>query len=155
VTAQPEPSETADEQATRAMCQGLWDAWNRRNADDFAALFDDQGYVVGFDGSPMNGRAEIQATLRQIFGDHVTAAYVGKIRGVRFLTPGVAVVQAVAGMVPPGKSDLNPAVNAIQTFVAAKHHGGWRIASYQNTPAQFHGRPEMAQQLTEELRQLL
>jgi len=28
------------------------------------------------------------------------------------------------------------------------------IALFQNTPAQFHGRPELAQQLTEELRQL-
>ncbi|TMB75962.1 MAG: DUF4440 domain-containing protein, partial [Chloroflexi bacterium] len=26
---------------------------------------------------------------------------------------------------------------------------------FQNTPAQFHGRPELVQQLTEELRQLL
>ena len=32
---------------------------------------------------------------------------------------------------------------------------GWRIALYQNTPAQFHGRPELSRALTEELRQLL
>jgi hypothetical protein len=31
----------------------------------------------------------------------------------------------------------------------------WRIALFQNTPAQFHGRPELVQQLTEQLRQLL
>ncbi len=67
--------------------------------------------------------------------------YVGKIRGVRFLTPEVAVLRAVAGMVPPGQSDLNPAVNTIQTLVAAKGAGPWRIALFQNTPAQFHGRP--------------
>jgi uncharacterized protein (TIGR02246 family) len=73
----------------------------------------------------------------------------------QFLTPEVAILRAVAGMVPPGQSDLNPAVNAVQTLVAAKHDGRWRIALFQNTPAQFHGRPELAQQLTEELRQLL
>jgi hypothetical protein len=63
--------------------------------------------------------------------------------------------RAVVGMVPPAQSDLNPAVNAIQTLVAAKRDGKWRIALFQNTPAQFHGRPELVQQLTEELRQIL
>ncbi len=103
----------------------------------------------------MNGCVEIEAVTRQIFADHVTAAYVGKVRGVRFLAPGVAVLHAVVGMVPPGKSDINPAVNAMQTLVATKQDGQWRIALFQNTPAQFHGRPELAEALTEELRELL
>jgi hypothetical protein len=58
-------------------------------------------------------------------------------------------------MVPPGQSDINPAVNAIQTLIAAKHNNQWRIAVFQNTPATFHGRPELSENLTEELRQLL
>ncbi len=103
----------------------------------------------------MNGRVEIESVMRQIFTDHITAAYVGKIRGMRFLTPEVAVLRAVVGMVPPGGSDINPAVNAMQTLVAAKRDGQWRIALLQSTPAQFHGRPELSESLTEELRQLL
>lgn len=55
---------------------------------------------------------------------------------------------------PPGKTDINAAVNAIQTLAAKRHDGEWRIASLQNTPAQFHGRPELVEQLTEELRRL-
>jgi hypothetical protein len=58
-------------------------------------------------------------------------------------------------MVPPGQSDINPAVNAIQTIVAVNRAGEWRIALLQNTPAQFHGRPEMVEALTQELRALL
>lgn len=133
----------------------MLDCWNKRNADDIAALYDEDGNLVGFDGSPINGQADIALQMRQIFADHLTAAYVGKIREVRFLTPEVAILRAVAGMVPPGQLDLSPAVNTIQTLVAAKRDGKWRIALFQNTPAQFHGRPELAQQLTEELRQLL
>ena len=38
---------------------------------------------------------------------------------------------------------------------AVKRAGRWRIILFQNTPAQFHGRPELAQQLTDELRELL
>ena len=93
-------------------------------------------------------------TRHQIFAHHQTAPYVAKVRNVRFLTSNVAILRAVVGMVPPGQSDLNPAVNTIQTLVAAKYDGQWRIALFQNTPAQFHGRPELVQQLTKELQQL-
>ncbi|HZS04222.1 MAG TPA: SgcJ/EcaC family oxidoreductase [Blastocatellia bacterium] len=148
-------SGAAEESAISGLYEQVLECWNRRNADDFAALFDEDGYVVGFDGSQMNGRAEIGSAIRRIFADHQTAAYVGKVRGVRFLTPEVALLGAVAGMVPPGQSDLNPAVNAIQTLVAVKRDGRWRIALYQNTPAQFHRRPELSEALTAELRQLL
>jgi uncharacterized protein (TIGR02246 family) len=138
-----------------ALYQQLLGAWNKRNARDFAALFAEDGNVVGFDGSPVDGRAAIEAEIGRIFTDHQTAAYVGKIREVRILAPDVAILRAVSGMVPPGQSDLNPAVNTIQSLIAVKREGQWRIALYQNTPAQFHGRPDAAQQLTEELRQLL
>jgi uncharacterized protein (TIGR02246 family) len=134
----------------------LLESWNRRDAEAFAAEFEAEAHVVGFDGSPMNGRAEIESSTRQIFSNHITAAYLGKVRGVRFLVPEVAVLRAVVGMVPPGQSDINPAVNAIQMLVAVRQGDGqWRIALFQNTPAQFHGRPEVSEALTEELRQLL
>jgi uncharacterized protein (TIGR02246 family) len=146
---------THDETQIRCLYQSLLDCWNKRNAAQFAALFADDGNVVGFDGSQLNGRSEIESSLAQIFRDHQTAAYIAKIREVRFLAPAVALLRAVAGMVPPGQSDINPAVNAIQTLVAVRHNDKWRIALFQNTPAAFHGRPEASQRLTEELRQVL
>jgi uncharacterized protein (TIGR02246 family) len=97
--------------------------------------------------------AEIEVALSQIFADHPPAAYVGKIREVHFLSPEVALLRAVAGMVPLGQSDLNPAVNTIQTLVAVKDEDQGRIVLFQNTPAQFHGRPELAEALIQELRQ--
>lgn len=154
-TFQPQESLSNNESEVRTLYQQLLAGWNKRNAYEFAALFAEDGHVIGFDGSQYNGRAEIESEIGQIFADHPTAAYVGKIREVRFLSPEVAVLRAVVGMVPPGQSDLNPAVNTIQTVVAREHEGWWRIALFQNTPAQFHGRPELVQQLTEELRQLL
>ena len=149
------PPNTPDETPIAALYRQLLDSWNRRDAEGFAALFEEDGNSIGFDGSPMNGRAEIAATLGQIFADHVTATYVAKIRGIRQLAPDVALLRAVVGMVPPGQSELNPAVNAMQTVVAVKHGEEWRIALLQNTPAQFHGRPELSDALTQELRQLL
>jgi uncharacterized protein (TIGR02246 family) len=151
--AQDSPS--ADEAKVSALYRQLLDCWNRRAAAEFAALFAEDGNSVGFDGSQLNGRSEIEASLRQIFADHPTAAYIAKIREVRFLTSEIAILRAVAGMVPAGQTDLNPAVNAVQSLVACQSTSRWRIALFQNTPAQFHGRPELAQELTAELRQLL
>jgi len=156
MTSQPVPANNTENDAPIiAVFQRVLERWNQRDASGFAALFGDDGVSIGFDGSVMSGRDEMIATLGQIFADHVTAAYVGKVRGVRLLALDVALLLAVVGMVPPGKSDINPAVNALYTLVMKWEAGEWRIALLQNTPAQFHGRPEMAEALTQELRQLL
>ena len=154
-SSQPHTSETSGDARIAALYRQLLDSWNRRDASAFAALFDDDGQSIGFDGSPMGGRDEIATTLGQIFADHVTATYIGKIRDIRLLASDAALLRAVVGMIPPGQADINPAVNAMQTMVAVNRAGEWRIALLQNTPAQFHGRPEVAEALTQELRELL
>lgn len=144
-----------DESEIRALYQQILDGWNAHDGDAFAAPFTEDGETIGFDGSQLIGQVEITATLKQIFADHVTATYVANVRNVRLLGPDTAILRAVVGMVPPGQSKINPAVNAIQTLVAVKHEGTWRVALFQSTPAQFHGRPELAERLTEELQQLV
>jgi hypothetical protein len=67
----------------------------------------------------------------------------------------VVLLRAIVGMVPPGKSELNPATNAVQSLIAVREDGVWRIALFQNTPAQYHGRPELAESHTAEMRQVL
>ncbi len=133
----------------------LHERWNARDAAGFAALFAAEGHVIGFDGSEMHGPDEIASELGRIFADHGTAAYLAKVRDVRLLNDDIAVLRAVVGMVPPGESDLNPHVNAVQTLLATRVDGSWRVTLLQNTPAQYHGRPEAAEALTAELRELL
>ena len=58
-------------------------------------------------------------------------------------------------MIPPGKTDIEPDVNAHQTLVAVKTNSNWRIELFQNTPAAFHGRPELVDKMKDELRELL
>ncbi len=139
----------------RSLYQNLIAGWNNHDARQMADQFVQDGNMIGFDGSQVNGRAEIEAHLSQVFAHHVTAAYVFIVREVRSLSPEVAQLRAVVGMVPPGQSDINPTVNAIQSLVAVKQLGQWRVALFHNTPAAFHGRPEASEQLTAELRQVL
>jgi len=141
--------------AALAVYARLLDAWNRQDADSFAQTFAEDGNAVGFDGSQMNGRSEVASTLRAIFIHHKTARYVARIRDVREIAPGVALIRSVVGMVPPGQTELNPAVNAIQSVIVVGTGGNLMITLLHNTPAAFHGRPELAQQLTSELTEAL
>lgn len=140
-----------EEKPIRDLYQALLDRWNQRDASGFATLLLDDGLVVGFDGSQMQGAAAVRDELSRIFADHTPARYVGIIRHVSFPRPGVAILHSVAGMVPPGQRQLKAENNAVQSLTAVEREGRWKIALYQNTPARFDGRPALAAELTAEL----
>jgi uncharacterized protein (TIGR02246 family) len=131
--------------------EGLLTYWNNQDAFGMASLFTKDANVIGFDGSQMNGREQIEAELKQVFANHKTASYVWKVEEVRFLDSNVALLRAIVGMVPPGKKEVNPATNAIQSLIGIKQNGVWKISLFQNTPAQFHGRSELVAAMTKEL----
>lgn len=139
----------------QALYQQLIDGWNNRSARAMADQFAEDGEMIGFDGSQAIGREEIFSHLDPIFKEHPTPPFVTKVKNVRFLDSDAAILRAIAGMVPPGQSEIDPKLNTHHTLVAVKKDGKWQIALFQNTPAQFHGRPELVEQMTEELRQLL
>ena len=143
------------EGAARELYEKLIQAWNKRNARDFALLFASNGSIVGYDGSQVDGQLDVGAHISEIFSHHQTASYVTIVREVRPISSDVVVLRANAGMVPPGKDELNPDRNAVQSMVAARKGGKWEIALFQNTPAAYDGRPELSKKLTEELRAVL
>jgi uncharacterized protein (TIGR02246 family) len=141
----PEP-----QAAARDLYARLLDAWNEHDADAFAALFAGDGVSIGFDGSTATGH-EIREHVGAVFADHETAAYIAKLREVRTLNADAVLLRAIVGMVPPGGDDVNPNANALQSLVAVRGGEGWRIALFQNTPAQYHGRPDAVEEHTAEI----
>ena len=141
-----------DRTAVLGLYTDLLGAWNAADAAAMARNFADDGEVIGFDGSILTGRAAVEAEMRRVFADHRTGQYIGIVREIVPLSPDVAVVRAVAGVVPAGAADVRPELNSGQRLTAVRRGGAWRIALYHNTPAQFHGRPEMVESLTDELR---
>jgi uncharacterized protein (TIGR02246 family) len=141
--------------AVVALYTRLLEAWNRRDATGFAAQFADDGSTVGFDGSQLDGRSAIAGELGRVFNHHTPATYVARVRELRTLGSGAVLLRAVAGMVPPNGSAIKPDVNAIQSLVVTAEDGAPRIALFQNTPAQLHGRPELVEQLTAELQRVV
>jgi uncharacterized protein (TIGR02246 family) len=125
---------SANEAAVRALYQELMDAWNRGSGEDFAAVFTDDGDLVAFDGTHFKGREEIAPFHQQLFDKWLKGSrLVGKVKDVRFLSPDVALMHAVGGTVMRGKNEPSPERDSIQTLVAVREGGEWRLAAFQNT----------------------
>jgi uncharacterized protein (TIGR02246 family) len=146
------PSGPDWDRSTRELYARLIESWDKRNARDFALLFASDCNLVGFDGSQVNGQLEVGAHLTEIFTHHQTPRYASIVRDVKLVATDVSILRANTGLVPPGKDDIDPALNAVQSMVAVQKGGSWKIALFQNTPAAFHNRADLTKKLTEELR---
>jgi uncharacterized protein (TIGR02246 family) len=125
---------SADEAAVRALNQEVMNGWNQGSGDAFAAAFTEDGDLVGFDGTHFKGRQEIAPFHQQLFDKWLKGSrLVGEVKDVRFLSPDVALMHAVGGTVMRGKTDPVPERDSIQTLVAMRQDGEWRLAAFQNT----------------------
>lgn len=139
----------------KELYQRLIEAWNKRDASGMAKLFVDEGEMIGFDGSLASGSKGVFSHLEPIFASYPTPPFISKIKDVRPLnSSNAAVVRAIVGMVPPGREELEPSLNAHQTLIAVKVEGNWLIELFQNTPARYDGRPELIEQMTNELKEM-
>lgn len=143
-----------DEDAIRTLYRDLLRCWNGRDANAFAALFTDDGAIIIFDGTLVAGQAEVARHFGAIFARYETPAYVQIVRSLRFLTEEVAVLCGAVGMYSLDQI-VNPTLNAVQTLVARKRDDAWRVAHFQNTRAQFPGRPDLVAEMTAELQRAL
>jgi uncharacterized protein (TIGR02246 family) len=139
--------------AARELYARLIEAWNGHDARSFGETFAEEGVSIGFDGSQAVGDG-VREHLEAVFGDHLTAPYVAKVREVRTLGADAVLLRAIAGMVPPGGDVVNPDANALHSLVAERRGEEWRIALFQNTPAQYHGRPELVESHTAEIEEV-
>jgi uncharacterized protein (TIGR02246 family) len=125
---------SADEAAVRALYQQLMDGWNQGSGDAFAAVFTEDGDLVAFGGTHFKGRQEIAPFHQQLFDKWLKGSrLVGQVKDVRFLSPDIALMHAVGGTVMRGKSEPSPERDSIQTLLATRQDGEWRLAAFQNT----------------------
>jgi uncharacterized protein (TIGR02246 family) len=125
---------SADEAAVRALYQQVMNGWNQGSGDAFAAVFTQDGDLVGFDGTHFKGRQQIAPFHQQLFDKWLKGSrLVGEVKDVRFLSPDVALMHAVGGTEMRGKSEPVPERDSIQTLIATRQGDEWRLAAFQNT----------------------
>jgi uncharacterized protein (TIGR02246 family) len=138
---QPQASPFNDEAAVRALYELLMEGWNRGSSEAFAAPFAEDADFIAFDGSHLKGREEIASFHRPLFATHLKGTHlIGRVKNIRILSSGVALIHAVGGTVKRGKAGPAPERNSIQTLVATKCGIEWRFAAFQNTRVRPIGR---------------
>ncbi len=113
------------------------EAWNRRDADGIAALFDEDAEFVNVTGLWWHDREAIRRAhaygLERIFPE--STLRVGVVR-VKWLTEAVAVVHArmhLTGQKKVEEVSAPAARTTIFSFVVRQSAAGWRCASAHNT----------------------
>jgi uncharacterized protein (TIGR02246 family) len=128
-------NDPADERAIRDLFEQLLEDWARGDGEAYGSRFTEDADYVAFDGTRTKGREEISSSHQQLFDRFMKGTRLtGRIEGVKFPVPGVALVHATGGTLMRGKTKPSPERDSIQTLVAVKREGGeWRFAAFHNT----------------------
>jgi uncharacterized protein (TIGR02246 family) len=112
----------------------LMDGWNIGSAEAFAATFAEDGHLVGFDGTHLEGRQAITEFQRPLFEKWLKGTrLVGEVTNIQFLTADLAVVHAIGGTIMRGQTKPDPARDSIQTLIMIQREGSWQVLAFQNT----------------------
>lgn len=131
----------ADERAIRELFEGLLEDWAGGDGESYGSRFTEDADYVAFDGTHTRGRAAISASHQELFDKWLKGSRLtGRILGVKFLAPDVALVHASGGTVMRGKQRPSPERGSIQTLVAVRRDGGWRFAAFHNSRVRPIGR---------------
>ena len=125
----------AEPATIRDLLRRLAEAWNRNDADAYAALFAPDSDYVAFDGTHLKGRAANARSHRTLFSTVLKGSrlvYEPDI-AVRPLTPDVVVVHAYGTVLLPWQRAAVSSRRSLQTYVVKRDEGGWRIHAFHNT----------------------
>jgi uncharacterized protein (TIGR02246 family) len=124
---------TADENAIRAILQQMSDAWNTGNSAAFAAPFADDADFVAFEGTHLQGRQQIASFHKHAFDTVVKGSRLEcRVKFVRFLRPGLAVMHSLAQITLPGQTEASPSRDSMELFVVTKRDGLWKAQAMMN-----------------------
>ena len=126
--------DAADERAVRDLFEKLLEDWARGDGAAYGSRFTKDADYVAFDGTRTKGREEISSSHQRLFDKFMKGTRLtGRIEGVKFPVPGIALVHATGGTLMRGKTEPSPERDSIQTLVAIKREEGWRFAAFHNT----------------------
>ena len=131
--------DVGDDEAVRAVIAASIDAFNKHDAREWAELCTPDARLVTVRGEVMNGVAEIQNGLRNVFESRGRGATLTtRDVQVRFVRPDVALAYVTNEMtgVTDSAGQTQPPHQELSLRVLVEEHGTWRIAAFHNTRLQ-------------------
>lgn len=125
-----------DEGLIRTLFQKLLDSWGSGDGYAYASHFTPDSDYVAFDGTHRKGREANAVAHQQLFDTWLKGTRLtGQIEGIRFLSPEIAIVHVVGGMLMT-KHSTQPKRQSIQTLIAVKEDRGWLFTAFHNCRVQ-------------------
>jgi uncharacterized protein (TIGR02246 family) len=124
-----------DQQAVLDVLARTYQAWEAGDAEAFVTDYTDDASVIQL-GVYQKDREEIRNTMAAAFAGPLSGSRVAAHPvNVRFLTGDTAIVVSEDGIIFPGQDAVASERLMRATWVLVRRGGGWRIASYHNSPA--------------------
>ncbi len=123
----------SDETAVRRLYEQMLAGWNQGSGEAFAAPFTEDADFIAFDGTHLERRDEIASVHQELFDKWLKGTQLTGEVSVRFLGPEVALLVGRGGTVMRGRTESAPERDSIQTLVAVRTGGEWRLTSFHNT----------------------
>ena len=125
----------ADRQAVLDVFARVDQAWEAGDAEAFVADYTEDASVIQ-PGVYQKDREEIRTNMAAAFAGPLSGSRVAaRPVDVRFLTRDTAIVVSEDGITFPGQDAVASERLVRATWVLVRDGGGWRIASYHNSPA--------------------
>jgi len=122
-------------QAVLDVLARVYRAWEAGDAETFVADYTEDASVVQ-PGIYKKDREEIRTTMAAGFAGPLSGSRaIDHPADVRFLTDDTAVVISEGGIIFPGQDAVASEGLVRASWVLVRRDGGWRIASYHNSPA--------------------
>ncbi|MBA3635773.1 MAG: SgcJ/EcaC family oxidoreductase [Actinomycetota bacterium] len=127
-------AQNPDEAAIRELFGLLLDDWGRGDGEAYGSRFTEDADYVAFDGTLTTGRREIAASHQRLFDEFLKGTRLtGRVFGITFPNPDVAIIHATGSTVKHGKTKPSPERDSIQTLVAVREGTEWRFAAFHNS----------------------
>jgi len=115
-----------DETIIKDIIARMIDAWNRGDAEEFAAPFTAGADFIAFEGTHLKGRDQIREFHQRLFASELKGTRLeGAPKFVHFLGPAVAVMHAWGTTTLKGQTNASPSRDSMQLFVVTKQEGEW------------------------------
>jgi uncharacterized protein (TIGR02246 family) len=127
-------SAAAAEADLRGLITRMTDSYNRGDAHGVAAMYTPDGDLITGTGDHLAGPAEIESFLSNLVMTLPKGTrFIARVTDIRFAGPDVALVTSDGGWLYPGEANVSEKNQGLQSVVALRRDGTWRVVLFQRT----------------------
>lgn len=127
-------NQAQDRKEIEQLFEKLKRAWGKGDGEAYGACFSDHADYVTFQGEHLQGRKAIANVHQELWNGVLRGSTLdGEIAKIQFITPELAIFHGLGAVKMRWQKQAPKKRDSINTNVAVKQNGEWRIAAFQNS----------------------